>query len=162
LGLPCASWKPNKSTASPTSSTIWRSAPPSCGGIFDYDQKRERLTLLNKEMEDPKIWDDAKKRPGTGPREKIAGKCRAGAGSQSRAASTTAANCSTMGKEEGDDDTLLSVEADVAELEKQVAALEFRRMFNNPMDPSPASWKSRPAPAVPKRRTGPRCCCACT
>ena len=33
----------------------------SCGGIFDYDHKRERLTLLNKELEDPKIWDDAKR-----------------------------------------------------------------------------------------------------
>lgn len=33
----------------------------SYGGIFDYDHKRERLTLLNQEMEDPKIWDDAKR-----------------------------------------------------------------------------------------------------
>ena len=24
------------------------------------------------------------------------------------------------------------------------------------------SWTSRPAPAAPRRRTGPRCCCACT
>ena len=54
-------WKQNSSTASPTSSTTWRSAPPSCGGIFDYDHKRERLTLLNQEMEDPKIWDDPKR-----------------------------------------------------------------------------------------------------
>ena len=39
----------------------WRSAPTSYGGIFDYDHKRERLTLLNQEMEDPKIWDDPKR-----------------------------------------------------------------------------------------------------
>jgi len=42
-----------------------------------------------------------------------------------------------MGKEENDDDTLHAVEADAAEIEKKVAALEFRRMFNNPQDPSP-------------------------
>ena len=39
----------------------WRSVPTSYGGIFDYDHKRERLTLLNLELEDPKIWDDPKR-----------------------------------------------------------------------------------------------------
>ena len=39
---------------------------------------------------------------------------------------------------ESDEETFLSVEADVSEVEKKVAQLEFRRMFNNPMDPNPA------------------------
>ena len=43
-------------------------------------------------------------------------------------------------------------------LEKIVADLEFRRMFNNPMDPRRASSTSRPAAAAPRRRTGRRCC----
>ena len=42
-----------------------------------------------------------------------------------------------MGKEEADDDMVLSVDADAADIEAQVAALEFRRMFNNPQDPNP-------------------------
>ncbi|OQA32679.1 MAG: Peptide chain release factor 2 [Betaproteobacteria bacterium ADurb.Bin341] len=42
-----------------------------------------------------------------------------------------------LGKEEGDDDMLLSVEADNAGIEKKVAGLEFRRMFHNPQDPNP-------------------------
>ncbi len=42
-----------------------------------------------------------------------------------------------MGKDDNDDDTLLAVEADNAELETKLAALEFRRMFNNPSDPMP-------------------------
>ena len=46
---------------SPTGSPTLPSAVASYGGIFDYDHKRERLTLLNQEMEDPKIWDDAKR-----------------------------------------------------------------------------------------------------
>jgi peptide chain release factor 2 len=41
-----------------------------------------------------------------------------------------------MAKDENDDATLLSVEADSLELEKQVEGLEFRRMFANPMDPN--------------------------
>ncbi len=41
-----------------------------------------------------------------------------------------------MGKEENDDDTLESVIADTAEIAKVIEGLEFRRMFNNPMDPN--------------------------
>ncbi len=38
---------------------------------------------------------------------------------------------------EGDDDTILAIEADLAGTEKIVGGLEFRRMFSNPMDPNP-------------------------
>jgi len=41
-----------------------------------------------------------------------------------------------MAKEENDDATLESVGADVAQLEKIVADMEFRRMFAHPMDPN--------------------------
>ena len=41
-----------------------------------------------------------------------------------------------MAKDENDDATLLSIEADSLDLEKQVEGLEFRRMFSNPMDPN--------------------------
>jgi peptide chain release factor 2 len=41
-----------------------------------------------------------------------------------------------MGKEENDDDTLEAVIADTAEIAKVIEGLEFRRMFNNPMDPN--------------------------
>ena len=40
-----------------------------------------------------------------------------------------------MAREEEDDDTLHSVAADIDGVEKEVANLEFRRMFNNPADP---------------------------
>ena len=41
-----------------------------------------------------------------------------------------------MAKEEGDFDTIRSIESDTANMRKQVEDLEFRRMFSNPMDPS--------------------------
>ena len=41
-----------------------------------------------------------------------------------------------MAKEESDEDTLVSCEADAAELEKRVEEMEFRRMFSNPADPN--------------------------
>lgn len=39
---------------------------------------------------------------------------------------------------EDDEETFASVESDVVDVEKRVSGLEFRRMFNNPMDPQPA------------------------
>lgn len=39
-----------------------------------------------------------------------------------------------MAREENDEDTLLAVEVDAHALQKQVEAMEFRRMFSNPLD----------------------------
>jgi peptide chain release factor 2 len=41
-----------------------------------------------------------------------------------------------MSKDESDFDGLVAIEADAAKLEATIAELEFRRMFNNPLDPS--------------------------
>ncbi len=41
-----------------------------------------------------------------------------------------------LAKSDADDETLEAVESDAAATEKLVAALEFRRMFSNPMDPN--------------------------
>jgi peptide chain release factor 2 len=41
-----------------------------------------------------------------------------------------------MAKAEGDEGSLLAIEAETAKLEDTVKQLEFRRMFNNPADPS--------------------------
>ncbi len=41
-----------------------------------------------------------------------------------------------MSKADGDIDGLLAIEADAKKLEQAIAELEFRRMFNNPADPS--------------------------
>ena len=41
-----------------------------------------------------------------------------------------------MSKEEADFDGLVAIDADAAKLESTIAELEFRRMFDNPLDPS--------------------------
>ncbi len=41
-----------------------------------------------------------------------------------------------MAKDENDEGTLLSIEDDSLEIEKQLEGMEFRRMFANPMDPN--------------------------
>ncbi len=40
-----------------------------------------------------------------------------------------------MSRDDGDEDGLVTIEADAARLEEIVKGLEFRRMFNNPADP---------------------------
>lgn len=41
-----------------------------------------------------------------------------------------------MAKEENDEDTLASIESDVERIRGLIEGMEFRRMFNNPMDPN--------------------------
>ena len=108
----------------------------SYGGIFDYDHKRERLTLLNQELEDPKVWDDPKNAQELG-REKKSLEDIVLVLEEVDAAINDGRELFAMGKEEGDEDTLLAVEADNASIEAKVGKLEFRRMFNNPSDPMP-------------------------
>ncbi len=43
-----------------------------------------------------------------------------------------------MAREEGDEDTLVSIESDAHAIEARVADVEFRRMFANPADPNNA------------------------
>ena len=50
-------WKPKESMPSPDVSPTSRLVPPSCGGIFDFEAKRERLEELNHELGDPAIWN---------------------------------------------------------------------------------------------------------
>jgi len=41
-----------------------------------------------------------------------------------------------MARDEGDDETLVAVELDLDGIQPSIEKLEFRRMFNNPMDPN--------------------------
>ena len=45
-----------------------------------------------------------------------------------------AADLFGMAKDENDEDTLVAVETDARDLQKQVELMEFRRMFSNPLD----------------------------
>ena len=109
-------------------------APPSCGGIFDYDQKFDQLSAVSRELEDPKVWDNADRAQELSKEKKslenvVLTLDRVGDNLKD------ADELFTMAREEDDDDTLHAVAADIDEVEKAVAALEFRRMFNNPADP---------------------------
>ncbi|MDR3352582.1 MAG: peptide chain release factor 2 [Zoogloeaceae bacterium] len=103
---------------------------------LDYDQKRERLTIVNLELEDPKVWEDARRAQELG-REKRALEDAVLALDAIATGLADARELFVMAREEADDATLLGVDADARRVAEQVAALEFRRMFNHPQDPNP-------------------------
>jgi len=113
-----------------------RRAPRFCGGIFDYDQKHERLIIVNLELENPKVWDDPERAQNLG-REKRELENVVLVLNHVDSALKDARALYNMARDESDGDALHSVQADVTALEEQVAQLEFRRMFSNPQDPNP-------------------------
>ena len=139
LSLPkksTALWKPNSSTASPTTFQTWPNGPTVCGGIFDYDAKSKRLAEVSEILEDPNIWNDAKRAQELGREKKSLEGVVVSLGTIQQTLTDTK-DLFEMAREESDDDTLNAVSTDIDSLEKEVAAMEFRRMFNNPQDPNP-------------------------
>lgn len=103
------------------------------GGIFDYENKSQRLEEVNGLLEDPNVWNNAENA------QKL--------GKEKRSLELVVSSLITidtnindslelfeMAREENDEDTLLSVESDSLAIEAQVAEMEFRRMFSGPMD----------------------------
>jgi peptide chain release factor 2 len=128
-------WKPNASMPSSITSRTWSGAPASCGGIFDFDAKRDRLIEVVKLSEDPGVWADNQRAQELGRERKT---LEAVVGTLERVAQGLRDNreLADMAVAESDDATLEAVQADARGLERAVADLEFRRMFSNPLDPN--------------------------
>ena len=112
-------------------------APPRYGGIFDYDAKAERLRTVNAALEDPAVWNDPKKAQELGKEKKSLDDV---VGVLDRLTSELADNSElfAMSRDESDDGGLLAIEQEANQLAATVEQLEFRRMFNQPADPSNA------------------------
>jgi peptide chain release factor 2 len=110
-------------------------APRSSGGIFDYDAKKSRLVEVVRTLEDPKIWDDAKRAQDLG-RERRTLESTVDTVEKIESGLKDSGELFALAKGEGDDETLESVATDVQGVVKMVEDLEFRRMFDDPMDPN--------------------------
>jgi peptide chain release factor 2 len=128
-------WKPNASTPSPIRSRTSLTEPPSCGGIFDFDAKRARLDAVTRALEDPKVWDDARRAQDLG-KEKKALEAVVASLTGIDVGLRDAQELFEMARAEEDDEALAAIERDVAGLSKSVGELEFRRMFADPLDPN--------------------------
>jgi len=107
----------------------------SCGGIFDFDAKQGRLVAVTKALEDPNVWTDAKRAQELG-REKKAIEGIVERLTDLGNALRDARELFDLARAENDEDTLASIERDVASLAATVEDMEFQRMFADPMDPN--------------------------
>lgn len=105
------------------------------GGIFDFESKQQRLEEVSQLLEDPSIWNDNERSQKLGKeRRELEGVVKSLVDID--AGIRDASELFEMARDENDEGTLLSIEADSLELEKQLEGMEFRRMFANPMDPN--------------------------
>ena len=107
------------------------------GGIFDYEGKKERLTEVLRELEDPEIWNDQERAQSLG-RERSSLESVVLTVEQLSSGLADASDLLEMAVEEGDESTVDSIVAELEGYEKQVSDLEFRRMFSGEMDPNNA------------------------
>jgi peptide chain release factor 2 len=109
---------------------------PTCGGIFDFEAQSQRLTAVGRDLEDPQVWTDPKRAQELG-REKKQLEGVVGTLSGLGQSLKDTGELFELARTEGDDDTLRALQSEVRDIESIVAAMEFRRMFSNPMDPNP-------------------------
>ena len=112
---------------------ILRDAWNPLGGIFDYDQRREQLIEVERELEQPDVWDDPEKAQQLGKR-----RSELAAIVETIETNETALSDSEelllMVVEENDESALEDLLAEIAESETAIKQLEFRRMFSGDMD----------------------------
>ncbi len=114
-------------------SKICKGAARLLGGIFDFDVKRERLTEVERELENPAIWNTPERAQELG-RERaqleqiVRTLSRLGEGLDE------AHELLEMAGAENDEATVNVLSGELDAWEKQLVDLEFRRMFAGPMD----------------------------
>ncbi len=110
-------------------------APRPFGGIFDYDHKHDRLTEVERELEDPSVWNEPE-------RAQALGKERAQLAQivetldEMSSGLADASELLEMAAEEEDESAVADIVTELARLQVSLEKLEFRRMFSGEMDPN--------------------------
>ena len=103
------------------------------GGIFDFDVKRERLIEVERELENPAIWNTPDRAQELG-RERAKLEQIVSTLSRLREGLDEAHELLEMASEENDEAAVTALIKDLDVWEQQLVDLEFRRMFSGPMD----------------------------
>ena len=111
---------------------------PTCwGGIFDYENRKDRLAEVELELGEPDVWNKPEQAQELG-RERASLELVVKTIEDLDSGVSDARELLGMAVEENDEDTVADVEAEMAALETQLAKLEFRRMFSGAMDENSA------------------------
>ncbi|MDJ0919250.1 MAG: peptide chain release factor 2 [Woeseiaceae bacterium] len=102
-------------------------------GYLDFDGKSERLTEVERELEQPDVWNEPDRAQALGQERAQLEQVVVGL-HEIQSGLNDALDILELAVEEDDEATLAEIETDVQGLERRVAGLEFRRMFSGEMD----------------------------
>lgn len=106
------------------------------GGIFDFAGKQERLEEVNRELENPDVWNKPEHAQALGKeRAQLEQVVDVLAGIHDGL--LEARDLFELADAEGDEDTLEAIANDLESMETSVEKLEFQRMFSGEMDAQP-------------------------
>ncbi|HSM68515.1 MAG TPA: peptide chain release factor 2 [Xanthomonadales bacterium] len=105
-------------------------------GYLDYQEKKDRLEEVSRELENPDIWNQPEKAQDLG-RERATLDNIVSTLDEVGQALEDQAGLLEMAAEEEDTETADAVAADLEGIERRVAELEFQRMFAGEMDDRP-------------------------
>ena len=103
------------------------------GGIFDFEEKRERLQEVELELADGEVWNDPDRAQQLG-KERASLEQIVGLLSTLGDSLNDLGELAEMASEENDQTALDEVSTELQSLEGQLATLEFRRMFQGELD----------------------------
>lgn len=107
------------------------------GGIFDYQGKRDRLTIVQAELETPEIWKNPTQAQELG-RERSQLEEVVQVYDQLEKSLQENTELLDLVKAEDDVETFAIVADEIEKLSRQLERMEFKRMFSHPMDPNHA------------------------
>ncbi|MDP5057585.1 peptide chain release factor 2 [Marinomonas hwangdonensis] len=106
-------------------------------GYLDYESKKERLEEVNRELEDPAIWNDPEYAQKLG-KERAALEAVVETLDSMESGLNDSKELLDIAVEDNDEDSVEAVQLELEELEALLAKLEFRRMFSKEMDENSA------------------------
>ncbi len=117
----------------PTASVSCRQVSLRCGGRFDFDTKQDRLRVVRAELEQPGIWNNPQRAQDLG-RERARLEDELGVMEKLDSRLSEAQELLELARAENDAEVGGVVATDLETLGKQLADLEFQRMFSGEMD----------------------------
>jgi len=106
---------------------------PNYGGIFDLDEKKQKIKDLTDQQQDPKTWEDHALTQKIGKEKKLL-ESVVDQAEYLESQITDNAELFELASIENDDVTLQTLDHEISRLEDIVNDIDFKRMFSNPMD----------------------------
>jgi len=106
---------------------------PNFGGIFDLDQKKQKIKDLTDQQQDPKTWEDHALTQKIGKEKKLL-ESVVDQAEYLESQITDNAELFELASIENDDVTLQTLDHEISRLDDIVNDIDFKRMFSNPMD----------------------------